>query len=345
MVSLDIKVEKELDMKTLLFLCGFGSGGTDLAKNILNAHPDIHLFSELPNLASIHARGYKNNTTFTNMNEVIAFRTLLRNLHLGDDFEKIDYKLATKLLTGDLVQKGALSLEDVLKRCLSTKDSMIWGAKILSWQIGIISELFPKAAFLIVTRDVRDVCLSWRSKWGKDMIWCSAKWADSMQRGLNFAFQLHNNKYHVIQFESLISDTERTCRKVCEFLDIPFSGRMTNYHLYTDRWDGKRNYGRQILSGNKEKWRYKLPRKTVKRIEEIAFDTMNLLCYPPEFANKSKPISRYEKLRGVFRDSWAILFVGNRSFRQNTFGYRIMTALNIVRSLVLRRALKRQLLR
>ena len=106
-------------MTTLLFLCGFGSGGTDLTKNILNAHPDIHLFSELPNLASIQTRGYNSDTVFSNINEVVAFRDLLRNLHYGDNFENIDERLALELLGRDLARKGVLSLQEVLKRCLS----------------------------------------------------------------------------------------------------------------------------------------------------------------------------------------------------------------------------------
>lgn len=330
-----------INMKTLLFVCGFGSGGTDLTKNILNAHPKIHLFSELPNLASIRERGYNSNTVFSNINEVVAFRNVLRNLHPGDDFEKIDENLVMDLLTRDLTLKRTLSLEDVLRRCLSTRDALIWGAKMLPWQIDIISELFPKAKFLIVTRDVRDVCLSWRNKWGKDTIWCSAKWAGRMQKGLEFTSRMDGGKYLVIKFENILSATEKSCREMCEFLKIPFSDRMLNYHQYTDRWDGKRNYGRSIISGNKEKWRHELSRKTVTRIEEIAYSTMMLLGYPPEYATESKPISRYEKVRGVCRDSWTILFVGNRALKRNTLRRRMTNALGILKSLVLRSAQKR----
>lgn len=329
-------------MSKLLFVCGFGSGGTDLTKNLLNAHPYVHLFSELPNLASIVIGGYNSNTVFRNINEAIAFKKLLKKLHPRDDFEKIDYKLATDLLKNDFVGKKVLSLGDVLRRCLSTSDANIWGAKIPIWQIGIISELFPNALFLIVTRDVRDVCLSWRNKWGKDMIWCSAKWAERMQKGLGFASGMSSEKYLVVRFEDFLSATEKTCRKMCEFLKIPFSDRMTKYHLYTKQWDGKRNYGKPIISGNKEKWRNELTRKTVFRIEQTAFDTMKLFGYHPEFATNPKPISRHEKIQGICRDSWAILFVGNRALKNNKFGRRIQTALGILKGLLLRRAQKRQ---
>lgn len=327
-------------MKKLLFVCGFSSGGTDLTKNLLNAHPDIRMFSELPNLACIHSRGYNNKTVFSDIKEAIEFRKLLQNLHPGDDFEKIDYNIATDLLTDDFARKGTLSLKDVLRRCLSTSDVCVWGAKIPAAQIGIISELFPKALFLIVTRDVRDVCLSWRNKWGKDIIWCSAKWAERMQDCVEFASKRPEGKYLVVKFEDLLSETEKECREMCEFLEIPFSGRMPNYHKYTERWDGKRNYGQPILPDNKEKWRSSLPKKSVFRIEEISLGAMKLLKYSPEFASKSKSISRYETLRGIFHDSWAILFVGNRSLKQNTFVRRIKTAIGILQGLMLRRGQK-----
>lgn len=320
-------------MSKILFVTGFSSGGTDLVKNIINAHPEIYIASEISNLANIGARGYNRNTVFSELAEVNAFQRLLRDLHGGHIFESIDYDFS-----GEMEQKGTLMLEDVVQRCLSNrgKDALVWGAKVELWQIAILSSLFPSANFLLITRDVRDVCLSWRNKWGKDMVWCAAKWAERMAKGWELAMGVGSDRYLVVKFEDLLTAAERSCRDICEFLKIPFSDRMPNYHMYTDHWDGKRNYGQPIITGNKEKWRLKLTKKTIKRIEEISLDTMKLLRYPPEYAAKPKPIHLHEKVWGVLHDSWAILFIGNRAHSRNTLGHRMKVVLQEIRKLVLR---------
>ena len=173
------------------------------------------------------------------------------------------------------------------------------------------------------------------------MVWCAAKWAERIAKGLDLAMGVGSDRYLVVKFEDMLEETEKSCRDICEFMKIPFSNRMPNYHMYTDHWDGKRNYGQPIITGNKAKWRLKLTRKTIKRIEEIALDTMKLFGYPPEYAAKPKPIHLHEKMRGVLHDSWAILFVGNRAHSRNTLSHRMKVVLQEIRNLVLRREQKK----
>jgi len=321
---------------TAVFVCGFASGGTDLTKNVLNAHPGVHLFSELPHLASIRQRGYGPATKFTSMAEIVAFRDVLRDLHRGDNFENIDERLAQDLLEEQLARKGALGLGDALKGCLSTHQADVWGAKISVAQIEAIATLLPEAVFVIVSRDVRDVCLSWRNKWGKDVVWCADKWATRMAAGLRAARRLAGDRYRLVKFEELLAETESTCRELCRFLKIPFSARMLSYHEHTSRWDGKINYGQPISPGNRTKWRGGLNARTLRRIEEVAFTTMGILKYEPEVGTKHRPIRRFEKARGLCVDSLAILFVGNRALRKNTLPRRVATALQVLRGSLLR---------
>ena len=65
-------------MGTIVFSCGFASGGTDLIKNILNAHPDIYIASEITSLAHIVARGYSHDMTFSGLAEVESFQKMRR---------------------------------------------------------------------------------------------------------------------------------------------------------------------------------------------------------------------------------------------------------------------------
>jgi hypothetical protein len=106
-------------------------------------------------------------------------------------------------------------------------------------------------------------------------------------------------------------------------LGVSFSDRMIEHHKHTTRIiDGKTNYGQPTKKDNRQKWKGQLPAKTVRRIEEIAIGTMNLLGYEAEFASDEQPISSWETWRGKWNDSWALLLVGNRASQQNGLGRR-----------------------
>ena len=303
-------------MKKLLFVCGFPSGGTDLVKTILNAHPDVYINGEMPFLKNIAKYGYGRHTTFTSIAEVRAFQRVLERVNTWGNIENIHHDFSS-----DIETSGELSLEEVLRTCFSRRNCKVWGNKTPqnTENIAQLSTLFPDAYFLIVVRDVRDICLSWRNKWGKDMIWCAAKWAQRMEKGWNATRSLPKEHHVFVQFEPVLLETEICCRMICEFLGIPFSGRMLEHHKYTSEYiDGKINYGREIIRDNTDKWESLLPSKIVERIEEIAFGTMNIFGYCAKFASGPKPISTIETVHGVWNDSRALLSVGNRARRRNT---------------------------
>ena len=126
-------------MNKSLFLCGFGSGGTDLTKNLLNAHPDIYIASEISNLYYIRELGYDLNTVFSDLASVNKFQTMLRKIHGGHIFESIDYNFSR-----EMANNGPLALEDVVKKCLSRrgKNASVWGAKVEILHLAVLSELF-----------------------------------------------------------------------------------------------------------------------------------------------------------------------------------------------------------
>ncbi|MCP4361146.1 MAG: sulfotransferase [Chloroflexi bacterium] len=308
-------------MNKLLFVCGFPSGGTDLTKTILNVHPDICLNGEMPLLINIAKYGYTCDTQFRSLAEIETFQQRLAELNTWNNIKNIQHNFAD-----EIEAKKELSLTEVLQKCFSEEPCPIWGNKTPqnTENIESLATIFPEAYFLIVVRDVRDVCLSWHNKWGKDIIWCSEKWGNRMKTGWDMVHMLPESQYTFIKFEDILLQTEVCYRKICEFLDIPFSLKMLEHHQYTpESIDGKINYGQKINQGNMEKWRRFLPEKTLKRIEEIAFETMSIYNYTPEFAAEYKPITRLEKTRGMWRDSSALLMIGNRARQKNLFKQRL----------------------
>lgn len=307
-------------MKKLLFIGGFPSGGTDLTKTILNAHPQVYINGEMPLLRNLAHYGYDDQTKFTSVTEVERFKEVLKEINVWGNIQNLDHDFQKEFQV-----KPELTLQQVLELCFSKLERRIWGNKTPqnTENIDLLLDLFPDAYFLIVTRDVRDVCLSWKNKWGKDMNLVASKWAERMKKGWQATRKMDDEQFILVKFEDLLSTTEQCCRDICSFLDIPFSERMLAHNEFTpEKLDGKINYGQAIISENKEKWRRALTLHDTRRIEEIAYDTMRILDYRIEYADQNRPLSQFEKLTGVTNDVWATLFVGNRSSKKNSFSQR-----------------------
>ncbi len=305
----------------LLFVCGFPGGGTDLTKNILNAHPEIYLNGEMPFLPNLTKFGYGPETRLSNLEEIENFKNLLRKLNTWGNIENLDCDF-----TEALKSSKELSIEEILRVCYSDKRKTIWGNKTPqnTENITKLVQLFPNAYFLITVRDVRDICLSWNNKWGKDILWCSEKWATRMQLGWNAIQEIDPNHVHIVYYENVLTDIHQCISDMCNFLGLRVSERMLEHQKYTNDYvDGKINYGREILPDNLEKWRTQLSPRTVQRIEEIAYEGLDLYNYQVEFATHPKALTFKERLLGFLHDSMAIILIGNRAKLENSFMERI----------------------
>ena len=112
-----------------------------------------------------------------------------------------------------------------------------------------------------------------------------------------------------IRFEDLLENTEEVTKKLTTFLGLDWSANMLEHHMYTQRiFEGKFNYGQPIKATNTGKWKTALPARQVRRIEAIAYDTMQVFGYQVEYAEHYAPIGRIRRFMGKLRDLYAIIF-------------------------------------
>lgn len=289
----------------LVHICGFPSGGTSLLRNFLNSHPDVKIANEMPLLPQLAKRfGAEVPGAL-----VPEFAAALRS---GDVYRQLRNSAADLSRLATLPSVAAGEIYSVM---LTESDATWKGNKTPqnTENIDALLRLFPESRFVLVTRDVRDVCLSWRKKWGKHVLRCAEKWRTRMLQGCHSLAALPKDSGLIVRYEDLLSDTETVGRKICEFLDVPFETRMVAYHEHVEKViDGHKNYGRPIDPGNVGKWRGGLSSREVHRIEEIAYDTMQDLGYQPESARRARPITPLERSIGFGTDCFATIFIGNR---------------------------------
>jgi hypothetical protein len=314
-------------INTLLFVCGFPSGGTDLMKTILNAHPDMFINGEMPLLVRLSEYGYKGETVLETQNDIRRFKAVLGGLDTWNNIKNLHQ--ADNILMDK--EKKQLTVRDAMQKLFSDKNARVWGNKTPQYTENMqkLFKIFPDAHWLIVTRDPRDICLSWKNKWGKNVVFCASKWATRMKSGFEQA-RTKPNHCLFVRYEDLLLKTEEMCKKICRFLGIPFSKRMLEHYKYTDENPGKINYGRPIVSQNINKWADGISDKLVKRIEEVAFESMILFGYMPEYASSAQNIKPYEKYIGFLHDTVAMFFVGNRADPENNIAKRLKKIKKII---------------
>lgn len=307
-------------MKHLIFLGGFPSGGTDLLKNILNAHSEVFINGEMPFL-------YKIPSYFTfSLEEVYTsfqIEQILEWLTENDVWHNLENKFNKQDFITESVKDG-VDKYNFFYQLFSDNERKVWGNKTPqnTENAEKLLKLFPESKLLIVTRDVRDVVLSWKKKWGKNPFLVADKWNRRMSNACELA--IRDDRILIIKFEDLLSETEKITKEICQFIEIEWEERMLYYHLYVENVvDGKINYGKPIKSDNKKKWKTKVSGKFIKRIEEIAYNGLVNLNYEIEYAKKEVPLHKVYKKYGMLHDVIAMLLVGNRVKGNNSISDRL----------------------
>jgi hypothetical protein len=311
--------------KRLVFIGGFPSGGTDLLKNVLNAHPDIHINGEMPFLFHLSEYGIPANFKVDNDSIFIKLKKVIHKYDIWNNVENIN-----NLIFEDCKDDN---LETFFYKSFNNKNKSVWGNKTPqnTENISKLREYFPSAKFIIIIRDIRDICLSWRKKWGKDMLLTAYKWNKRNENLVN------SENVHIVKYEILLQNLRETLEQICQFLEVSFHQNMLNYDKHTDVIvDGKINYGQPLIINNFNKWRDKLTHQKIKRIEEIAFNSLNKYDYMISIAKSSRKINTYEKYSGYIKDVISSFVVGNRQSKHNTIKDRLIFVFNQIKLKILR---------
>ncbi len=300
----------------IVLLCGFPSSGTDLLKNLVNAHSEILVGGEFPLLATLASK-YGPTIPANLVNQVLDD---LRRIDLYHNFANADSYVAS---TG-----ADVPLAQLFADLLTTRDVAWVGNKTPqnSEHVRELDQMFPQARFIVIVRDVRDVALSWKNKWGKDSLLCADKWNRRMLYAMRQLHDMEPERHLLIKYEDLLGDLEGVARNICAFLHQPFQPSMLEYHQHVENTiAGKLNYGQPLIRDNLGKWKKSLRPSAILRIEQIAYEGMHYFGYAPSIARSTIPLSTTERLVGRARDLAALLFIGNRAVKEKRLAHRLRT--------------------
>jgi hypothetical protein len=211
------------------FVIGAGRSGTTLLRMMLDAHPELAIPPEtrfVPRLIAACRRGD------ADADDVAALLESERNW--------ADFGLESRAVADRLRHLAQITPAEAVRAFFCAYAERFgksrWGDKTPTYgmRMPMIAAAVPEARFVQVIRDPRDVAASWkrfRALRGDDPLtaahWAEVWMATVVETRVKAARVDH---YLELRYEDLIESPERTLRRVCEFLALPFDPAMLAYH-------------------------------------------------------------------------------------------------------------------
>lgn len=198
-----------------VFLVGSRRSGSTLFRLMLGSHPDV---------------AFRRHAEIEH-----AFRLMSPSEGLPSDLTAY-----FSALEGDYecVQSGlkvdrSLPLDELLNKFWDESvrnDEAALNMGTVHSNFSLIPRVWPKARFIYLYRDGRDVARSRINLDWEGTYWSAIrKWIDSEQEWAAMKPGLNPGSYLEVRYEDLVLETKPTLQKVCAFLDIPFSSDFFNY--------------------------------------------------------------------------------------------------------------------
>lgn len=196
---------------THVFLVGFPRSGTTLLEQVLAAHPDVETLEERDCLA----------------------------MAIEDFVVPAEGLSRLAQLSGEALAPYRQAYWAATKQYGAKRDRRVFVDKLPlnSVILCLVAKLFPQAKILFAVRDPRDVVFScFRRRFDMNLqmyelltISNAAAYYDAVMTLSELYREKLNLPTHYIRNEDLVRDFDGHVRKLCQFLDIPFSESMTAF--------------------------------------------------------------------------------------------------------------------
>lgn len=181
-------------------------------------------------------------------------------------------------------------VEDIARAKLAVTGKWAWGIKLQRkiQDVDVYAGLWPTARFLHIIRDGRDVASSHLRTvpdWGYPTIDDTAyKWSNLV---LAARLRAPVDRYLEVKYERLVTEPESECRRICDFLGVPFDEGMVRHHeqphsLHANSWGhpAARATGSALSTAAVGRFQNDLSEDQISKFEDIAGGTLKSCNYP-----------------------------------------------------------------
>jgi hypothetical protein len=302
-------------MNPYVFIVGCPRSGNTLLQRIVDAHPDIAVISQTRWIP----RWFEKRRGLTP--EGLVTRQLVEELLGYDKFAKL--KIGREELENLIGHSEPIPYSDFVAGLFDLygqrQGKRLVGDKTPRYarSIRTLHALWPRAKFVHIIRDGRDVCLSvldWEyadrgparfASWSEDPVTTVALWWELyLHLGREAGASLDPSLYREVRYESLVARPAEECETLCGFLGVPYEDAMLNFRKRRERTqpglDAKRAW-QPVTSGLRD-WRSQMPAGDVERFEAAVGDLLDELGYARAVPRpSSEALKHAQKIRHSFR--------------------------------------------
>ena len=297
-----------------VFVVGCPRSGTTLLQRMLHSHPQLAVAYDTLFIPQVVRREKDKNPPVTPelVRRVREFRRFSR-FGLPDDIP-------------DRLADGAADYRELVCRIYDAYAAMhgkpYGGEKSPGYvrHMPLLQSLFPRARFIHLVRDGRNVALSLMD-WGRQKkapkgparkyrLWQESPaavsalwWSYKADRGRNDAQKLNPGSYLEVSYEALVAAPEPQLHKMARFLELPYADEMVNFH------EGKTKTGPGLsakaawLPATKgiRDWRRSMDPADLELFEALAGDSLAAFGYELHFQTISPGVLEQAE---TYRRKW-----------------------------------------
>ncbi|MFT4680542.1 MAG: hypothetical protein ACI9FU_000770 [Granulosicoccus sp.] len=268
-----------------LFVVGMPRSGTKLLRNLLNNHSQISIPEHESQFIPAFLKSVQAESSPGTWLEYIKTQKFYFN------YPSLQDKINTAVLKS---KTPAEAIESILK--ITAPDSIqpntIWGDKSPQYLVHmpVLKEYWPAAKFIHVIRDPRDLVLSNRKAWGRNIYRTAHRWNEKVAVALRDGAELSEDHMH-IQYEDLLDSPQETIGELLKFLGLELEPGMLEVKSKTENY-GDAKGETKVVKSNKGKFLKQLSKSALTKIEEITFTASQSIGLEYEHGKNQRVISQ-----------------------------------------------------
>jgi len=155
-----------------------------------------------------------------------------------------------------------------------------------------LMKYFPSSKFVYMTRDPRDMALSWKNNSDHlgGVVNAARQWQKDQQQSLkNYNLLKQFGQAHFVTYENLTKNMEVEIKKITDFLGLPYDENIIDFHKdeLTQKNAGMQkawnNLSQGVIKNNSRKYLLGLTEIEIKMVEKTCYFEMQHLGYQMEF--------------------------------------------------------------
>jgi sulfotransferase family protein len=207
------------------FVVGMNRSGTTLLRMMLDAHPQLTMPPETHFVPDLIKACRKPDATPESALEA------MKSHREWEDFGFTDEEALSWLRALPKVEPGP-AVRAFYEAYAAKEGKPRYGEKTPRYvgRMRQIQTALPEARFVHVIRDGRDVALSVLDRTVRDIdaAHVAGRWKQKIEKAREAAPALDH--YTEVRYEDLITDTEPTLRRICEFIELDWDPTVLDYH-------------------------------------------------------------------------------------------------------------------